>query len=103
MDQSSRLPAGLRMLLEQALALADELRGSEQTDEEVRMQQMDDLRLRVSDALGEVRTTDHPRKREITRALKVADGILLHLTDPTQRDARGRLRDISAHLREALG
>lgn len=103
MDESHRLPGGLRQLLEQALELVGELRRPHETEEEVLLQLLDDLKARVGDALSVVRGSDLPRRKEIMRPLKVADGILLHLTDVTQRDARGRLRDVEGLLREALG
>ncbi len=103
MNENRRVPEGLRGVLEQALELVGELRHPQREDEEVLQHLLDDLRSRVSDALGELRGADLARKRAVLRPLKVADGILLYLTDPTQRDARGRLRDVEALLREALG
>jgi hypothetical protein len=102
MNQSRHLPAGLRQLLEQALELVGELRDPRLADEDVLLQQLDDLKSRVADALSEVRASDLSFRQDLMRPLKVADGILLYLTDPTQRDARGRLRDVARLLQEAL-
>lgn len=103
MDESRRLPAGLRHLLEQALELVTELRAPREADEEVLLQLLDDLKARVGDALSVARGSDLAGKQEVVRPLRVADGILLHLTDLQQRDSRGRLRDVEGLLREALG
>lgn len=102
MNETRRLPGGIRQLLEQALALVPELRDPQQ-EEEVLVHLLDDLKSRVTDVLSVVRVSDFAEKPEVLRALKVADGILLYLDDPTQRDARGRLRDVEGLLREALG
>lgn len=102
MTHSRRIPAGLRQLLEQALELVEELRAPRVIDEDVMLQQLDDLKSRVADGLAETRTSDLPFRQELLRPLKVADGILLHLNDPTQREARGRLRDVERLLRETL-
>jgi hypothetical protein len=103
MNETRRLPGGIRQLLEQALALVTELRDPQQAEEEVLVHLLDDLKSRVTDVLSVVRVSDFAEKPEVLRALKVADGILLYLDDPTQRDARGRLRDVEGLLREALG
>ena len=102
MSEDRRLPGGLRHELERALRLAEELRGSLDADEEIQTQLLDDLKSCVADALADLRTSDLPQKKEVARPLKIADGILTYLADPGQRDARGRLRDVAAHLREAM-
>lgn len=102
MNESRPLPPGLRQQLEQALELVEELRAAQTPDEEVLHSMLDDLKSRVADALTEVRRSSLPEKDRLSRSLRVAEGILLYLTDPTQRDARGRLRDVAAQLRETL-
>lgn len=102
MDEDRRLPGSLRQQLMRALRLAEELRGPQQPDEEVQTQLLEDLKSCVSDVLAEVRSSSLPQKQEIAKPLKVADGILLYLDDPAQRDARGRLREVVAHLRDVL-
>ena len=103
MNETRRLPGGVRQLLEQALAIVMELRDPQQPDEEVLANLLEDLRSRVADALSVARGSEIADKQAVLRPLKVADGILLYLDDPTQRDARGRLRDVEGLLREALG
>lgn len=103
MNETRRLPGGVRQILEQALALVTELRDPQQADEEVLAHLLDDLKSRVADGLSVVRGSEFAEKPEVMRALKVADGILLYLDDATQRDSRGRLRDVEGLLREALG
>ena len=102
MNEDRRLPGGLRNELARALQLAEELRGSQDVDEEVQSQLLDDLKSCVADVLVDLRSSNLPLKKEIARPLKIADGILTYLADPGQRDARGRLRDVAAYLREAM-
>lgn len=102
-ESPRRLPGGLRLLVEQALELLKELRNPRVADEEVLLFHLDDLKARVSDALSVARGSELARQQEILRPLRAADGILLHLTDLSQRDTRGRLRDVEALLREVIG